>query len=50
MFKHIHFLKYLSESLNKFDKQIQLHLRDVPEEFPGLYDENEIMDNSMYFV
>jgi hypothetical protein len=27
-----------------------LHLRDVPEEFPGLYDENEIMDNSMYFV
>ena len=44
------FLKYLSESLNKFDKQVQLHLRDVPEEFPGLYDENEIMDNSMYFV
>jgi hypothetical protein len=27
-----------------------LHLRDVPEEFPGLYDDHEIMDNSMYFV
>ena len=44
------FLKYLAESLNKFDKKIQLLLRDVPEEFPGLYEDYEIMDNSMYFV
>jgi hypothetical protein len=44
------FLKYLSESLNKFDKKVQLLLRDVPEEFPGLYEDYEIMDNSMYFV
>ena len=42
------FLKYLSESLNKFDKKVQLLLRDVPEEFPGLYDDYEIMDAPMY--
>jgi hypothetical protein len=35
-------------NLYKFDKQIQLHLRDVPEEFPGLYNENEITDNAIY--
>lgn len=42
------FLKYLSESLNKFDKQIQLLLRDVPEEFPGLFEDYEIIDDPMY--
>jgi len=42
------FLKYLSESLNKFDKKVQLLLRDVPEEFPGLYDDYEIMDAPIY--
>jgi hypothetical protein len=42
------FLKYLSESLNKFDKQIQLLLRDVPEEFPNLFEEHEITDNPIY--
>lgn len=43
------FLKYLSESLNKFDKEVQLSLRDVPEEFPGLYEDYEIIDAPMYY-
>lgn len=43
------FLKYLSESLNKFDKKIQLYLRDVPEEFPGLFEEHEIIDDAIYY-
>jgi hypothetical protein len=43
------FLKYLSESLNKFDKQIQLLLRDVPEEFPSLFEEHEITDAAIFY-
>ena len=43
------FLKYISESLNKFDKKIQLYLRDVPEEFPGLFEEHEIIDSAIYY-
>ena len=43
------FLKYLSESLNKFDKKIQLYLRDVPEEFPGLFEKHEIIDDAIYY-
>lgn len=42
------FLRYLSENLNKYDKKIQLYLKDVPEEFPALYDESEMIDNPIY--
>lgn len=51
MIKHsqtFSFIKYLVESLNKYDKTIQMPLNDVKEEFPLLYGYEEITDNSIY--
>lgn len=50
MIKHsqtFSFIKYLVESLNKYDRTIQMPLSDVKEEFPLLYAYEEITDNSI---
>ena len=51
MIKHsqtFSFIKYLVESLNKYDRTIQMPLSEVKEEFPLLYSYEEITDNSIY--
>lgn len=42
------FLKYLCENLNKSENIIKLNIKDVPEEFPSLFEEHEIFDNPRF--
>jgi len=42
------FFKYLTESLTKFNRTIQLPLQDVKEEFPTLFNENVIDSPILY--